>query len=201
LGQQWWGTSSSLTQVNFSDGSQIDIGGNQNPPPTFTWIGTGSSETLTGSSYGNNTFEDGGGNDVLNGGGGYDTYKFGSSIGQTTINNYASDHDDAPYGEIDFASSVSHDQLWFEQSGSNLQIDILGTDSSVTVNNWYAGDTRNQVESISAGDGLKIDSQLQQLVNAMATYSIDNPGFNPIQTTQMPTDTTLQNALASAWHS
>ncbi|HEX4409019.1 MAG TPA: calcium-binding protein [Xanthobacteraceae bacterium] len=203
LSQNWWGISSQITQLSYADGSTLAIsqpGYNTNPPPTFTWIGSGSSETLTGSAFGNNVFEDGGGNDTLDGGGGYDTYKFGSTFGQTTINNYASDHDGSAYGEIDFASGVNSNQLWFQQSGNNLQIDLLGTNDSVTVSNWYASDARNQVESINAGDGLKVDSQLQQLVGAMATYTSNNPGFDPTQASQMPTDSTLQNALAAAWH-
>ena len=203
LTQNWWGTSSQVSQISFTDGSTLAIGQpnyNTNPPPTFTWIGSGSSETLTGSNLGNNTFDDGGGNDVLNGGGGYDTYKFGATFGQTVINNYASDHDGSAYGEIDFASGVAADQLWFQQSGNNLKIDLLGTNNSITVNNWYASDQRNQVESVHSGDGQIIDAQLQQLVGAMATYAANNPGFNPTQVSQMPTDTSLQSALAAAWH-
>ena len=204
LKQNWWGTSSQVTQIAFVDGSTLNIGQpsyNTNPPPTFTWIGSGASEALTGNGFGNNTFEDGGGNDVLNGGGGYDTYKFGSSFGQTVINNYASDHDGSSYGEIDFASGgVAADQLWLQQSGNNLKIDLLGTNDSITVDNWFASDKRNQVESIHSGDGLTIDSQLQQLVSAMATYTANNPGFDPTQTSQMPTNSSLQSALAAAWH-
>jgi hypothetical protein len=41
---------------------------------------------------------------------------------------------------------------------------------------------------------------LQQLVAAMATYATANPSFNPTQATQMPSDQTLQTAIAAAWH-
>jgi hypothetical protein len=34
----------------------------------------------------------------------------------------------------------------------------------------------------------------------MATYSANNPGFNPATATQMPTDSNLQSAIAAAWH-
>jgi hypothetical protein len=34
----------------------------------------------------------------------------------------------------------------------------------------------------------------------MASYGASNSGFNPTTATAMPTDTTLQNAIAAAWH-
>lgn len=34
----------------------------------------------------------------------------------------------------------------------------------------------------------------------MAIYSANNPGFDPTQATQMPTDPSLQSVLAAAWH-
>jgi hypothetical protein len=143
--------------------------------------------------------EGGAGNDTLNGGGGYDSYKFATGFGRSVINNLASDGS-GPKGEIDFGSGIAHDKLWLQRSGNDLQIDLLGTTEDVTVSGWYAGNTRAQVQTINAGDALKLDSQLQQLVGAMATYAANNPSFDPTQATQMPTDQTLQNAIAAAWH-
>jgi hemolysin type calcium-binding protein/hemolysin type calcium binding protein len=200
---QWWGTSTQITQIGFADGSHLTVGQpgyNQGPLPTFTWLGTAGNDTLTGSAFGNNVFEGGAGNDTLNGGGGYDTYKFGTDFGQTVINNLASDGS-APKGEIDFGAGVAHDQLWLQRSGNDLQIDLLGTNQDLTVSGWYAGNARAQVQSIDAGDDLKLDSQLQQLVAAMATFSANNAGFDPTQVAQMPTDQTLQTAITAAWHS
>jgi hypothetical protein len=34
----------------------------------------------------------------------------------------------------------------------------------------------------------------------MATYSANNPSFNPATASQMPNDPTLQAAIAAAWH-
>ena len=145
-------------------------------------------------------FEGGAGNDTLNGGGGYDTYKFAPGLGQSVINNLASDGSN-PKGEIDFSAGINHNALWFQRSGNDLQIDLLGTNSDVTISGWYGNNSRAQVQSISAGDGLKLDSQIGQLVSAMATYAANTPGFNPTQTAQMPQDQTLQNTIAAAWHS
>jgi len=46
---------------------------------------------------------------------------------------------------------------------------------------------------------LKLDSALQQLVGAMASYAASSPSFNPTQS-QMPADQALQVAIAAAWH-
>jgi Ca2+-binding RTX toxin-like protein len=178
----------SLTLADYASGQGANV----------NVTGNGLNDTITGNS-GNNILTAGSGNDTLNGGGGYDTYKLGASFGQTVINNYAADGS-SPKGEIDFAAGVDHSQLWFQRSGNNLQIDLLGTNNDVTIDNWYAGNARNQVQSINAGDGSKLDSQIAQLVSAMATCSADNPSFDPTQVSQMPNDQNLQTVLAAAWH-
>jgi hypothetical protein len=165
----------------------------QGQPPAFTWIGTASDTTLAGSSYGNNTFDLGAGGDTVNfANNGGNTVLFGAGGGQAQVNL------NGGTGAVQIAGADDQN-LWFLQNGNNLQIDLLGTNDSVTVNNW-SGTAGNQVES--AGDGMKIDSQLQQLVSAMATYSANNPGFNPTSSsnTQAPNDPNLQAAIAAAWH-
>jgi Ca2+-binding RTX toxin-like protein len=163
--------------------------------------GTGNSldNILTGNS-GNNILHGAGGNDTLIGGGGYDSYQFGTTMGQSLVNNLASDGNSSASGEIDFLSGVSYDQLWFMQTGNDLQVDLLGTTNHVTISGWYGGSDRAQVQSFNTADGLKLDSQIAQLVAAMATYSTNNPGFDPTQATQMPTDSGLQSTLSTAWH-
>jgi hypothetical protein len=56
------------------------------------------------------------------------------------------------------------------------------------------------VQSFDTADGMKLDSQIAQLVSAMATYSANNSGFDPTQASQAPNDPTLQNAITAAWH-
>jgi hypothetical protein len=50
---------------------------------------------------------------------------------------------------------------------------------------------------------LKLDSQVSQLVQAMAIYSANNPGFDPASPSisSLPSDASLQNAVAATWHS
>ena len=100
--------------------------------------------------------------------------------------------------DLDFTGALTDQNLWFLQSGNNLQIDILGTNTSVTATNWFAT-SPDQFQEITAG-GLKIDSQVSQLVQAMATYSSNNPSFNPI-VSSMPANSNVQSAIAASWHS
>lgn len=155
-------------------------------------------QTLTGGS-GADTLTPGTGNDTLNGGTGYTTYDFGSSFGQDTINNAFGGNTTAK-GEIDLtSSSVTDENLWFVHSGNNLVIDLLGTNSQITVSNWFGSNAGADVQEIKAG-GLEVDSQLASLISAMATYQTNNPSFNPATASSMPSNTTLQNAIAASWH-
>ncbi|MCK1494931.1 hypothetical protein IVB14_32120 [Bradyrhizobium sp. 180] len=103
--------------------------------------------------------------------------------------------------DLDFTGGLTDQNLWFLQSGNNLQIDVLGSSTDVTVNNWFAG-SANQLQEIVAG-GLKLDSQVSQLVQAMATYSAGHPGFDPSSPSisTLPSDTNLQSSIGAAWHS
>jgi hypothetical protein len=84
------------------------------------------------------------------------------------------------------------------QSGNNLQIDLLGTSDQINISNWFSS-AGAQVHSFHADDGLTLDSQVSSLVSAMATYQSNNSGFNPT-TASISTDSTLQGAIAAAWH-
>ncbi|WP_338306608.1 MULTISPECIES: hypothetical protein [Bradyrhizobium] len=124
-------------------------------------------------------------------------YQVTSSTGQAQINlSSATGSKD----EIDFLGGISDQNLWFEQTGNDLKIDLLGTSTSTTIGNWFAGGA-GSVQEITAS-GLKIDSQISQLVQAMATYSANHAGFDPTNPTvqALPNDATLQSAVAASWH-
>ena len=97
-----------------------------------------------------------------------------------------------------FLSPLSDANLWFIKSGNNLQIDILGSKSVLTVSDWFGTNKSAAVSEIEAG-GLKLDSQLTSLVTAMANYQAANPSFNPQTATTMPT--ALHTAITGSWHS
>ncbi|WP_052400543.1 calcium-binding protein [Paraburkholderia ginsengisoli] len=126
------------------------------------------------------------------------TFNFGVDSGQQTINpiNPAMG---AEIGTVDLATGISDSQLWFQQVGNNLQMDILGTHDSLEIDGWF-GSGSSAVQSFQTSDGLMLDTQVNQLVSAMAAYSAANPGFDPGLVTQMPTDPSLQNVIAASWH-
>jgi hypothetical protein len=152
------------------------------------------SEVLNGGA-GTDTLIAGTGDTTLNGGSGVTTYEFGSSFGQDTVNNNGGS---SASGTITFTAANDED-LWFQQSGNNLVVDLLGTNNAITVDNWFGSSAGAQVQGFTAG-GLTLDTQMAQLVQAMATYTANNPGFNPATASQMPTDANLQTAIAASWH-
>jgi Ca2+-binding RTX toxin-like protein len=159
---------------------------------------TASGSTATGTA-GNDVFDSQGGIQSVSGGGGYDTYLDRLGYAALTINN-ATQNGSAAAGELDFGRGISASGLWFQRSGDDLQIDVVGTSQNATVAGWYGANPSAALAEIKTDDGLKLDGQLAQLVSAMATYSSANPGFDPTTATQMPNDANLQVAVAAAWH-
>ncbi len=184
--------------VTVQNNSRVDTWGDNNT------ITAGTSDTI--GVYGNNdTATVGSGssiwmgdstvtNDVINGGGN-EQYNFGATFGHDTINNGGGS---TANGSINFASGVTDEKLWFVKSGNDLLVDLLGTTDQIKIAGWYSA-AGNQVASFNA-NSLKLDTQVAQLVTAMASYATAHTGFNPTTASAMPTDTTLQNAIAAAWH-
>ncbi|MGI4776718.1 MAG: calcium-binding protein [Janthinobacterium lividum] len=134
------------------------------------------------------------GNDTLNGGAGDDTYVFNKGDGADTINDY-----DYSQGSSDTLSisNVASNQLWFAKSGNDLLVSVIGATDSMKVQNWYSGDSCH-VEKIQTGDGkLLLDTQVQNLVQAMAGFAPPAAG----QTT-LPANyqTSLDSVIAANWH-
>ena len=157
----------------------------------------GSNDTLTAGSgdflwFGGNTSFS---NDVINGGGN-EQYNFYAGFGHDTINNGTST---AANGSIFFENKTDQN-LWFAKSGNDLLVTILGTNDQIDIAGWYSGTAGKQVQNFNNSNGLILDTQVVQLVNAMATYQSAHSSFNPATATSMPTDTTLQNAVTAAWH-
>ena len=110
------------------------------------------------------------------------------------------DYSSGASNEFDFTGNVTDENLWFLQSGNDLRIDVMGTNNQATIAGWF--NSGNQASEIFTAGGLKLDSQISQLVQAMAAYSGSHTGFDPTASNvhQIPNDTTLQNTVAAAWH-
>lgn len=114
---------------------------------------------------GQDTLDGGSGDDSLYGDAGSDAYLFRRGHGQDSITDF-----DSLVGNTDrlmFEGAITHDQLWFSQSGSNLKISVIGTTDSVTISNWSLG-AAHQVEQITAGGKSLSHTQVSNLVQAMA---------------------------------
>jgi hypothetical protein len=186
-----------INNITFTDGTVWNRSAISDATSTFTWAGTSTNATLVGNNYGSNIFQFGDGAEVANGGARKNIYQASTASGDATINLPSST---GSKNELDFTGGIADNQLWFLQSGNDLRIDLLGTQTEVSIKDWFSG-SGNQLQEITAG-GLKIDSQVSQLVQAMATYSAANSGFDPTAATvhTLPNDTNLQSSLAAAWH-
>lgn len=186
----------------------------------------GNNDTLVAGAYGRQELTVNGNNDTLTGGGGYnvltangnndtmvagsgfnmlagagmnDTYKVALGAGDTQIVNGWSGNG-GPANELDFGAGISDSQLWFEKAGNDLRIDIMGTPQEVTVAGWYT-DPLNQLQTITTSDGLSLgNSQVSQLVQAMAGFSSTNPGFDPTAPDNTHVaDAGVQGVIAASW--
>jgi Ca2+-binding RTX toxin-like protein len=209
----YWGTANvtvNLGGANYTGITVATVSGSNDKltggSAAATLTGSGTYDTLTAGSGGGvltasntgDTLVAGSGATTLSETGTSSFYDVTSTSGSATIANGTSSGSTAS-NELDFGSGLNDENLWFVHSGNDLVIDLMGTSKSVTVKNWFAHNY-SQLQEITAG-GLKLDSQVSQLVQAMATYSAAHAGFNPATATTIPTDTTLQNAIAAAWHS
>jgi hemolysin type calcium binding protein len=187
-----------LNNIEFADGTNWNRSNISDAVSTFTWTGSATNPTLTGNDYGSNIFQLGGGAETANGGARSNVFQASASTGQAAINLPSSP---TSSNELDFVGGITDNQLWFAQSGENLQIDLMGTSTQVTLDNWFTNSSQ-PLQEITAG-GLKLDSQVSQLVQAMATYSADNAGFDPTASgvSSVPANSNLQTAIAAAWHS
>ena len=181
-------------QMQFADGTAWT----QSQIVALAGMGTSSADVIDGTA-GNDIFDGRGGADVINGGGGYDTYLFRQSYGALTIDN-SLPGGAAAQGEVDFGPGITEQNLWFSQSGTDLLATVLGSVDTVDIKGWFGSDSSAQLAAFKGYDGFKLDSQVGQLVTAMAAYAGDNPGFDPQTATAMPTNPALQSALAAAWH-
>ncbi|MBV6411715.1 MAG: hypothetical protein GAKPKEKM_02593 [Rhodocyclaceae bacterium] len=133
-----------------------------------TLRGNGGADTLNGEN-GNDFLDGGSGNDTLVGGLGDDTYWLARGYGNDMIQ-----ENDATAGNTDVASfdtDIAVDQLWFRHVGNNLEVSIIGTSDKFTIQNWYSGSAYHVEQFRTADNQLLLDSQVENLVQAMAAFS------------------------------
>jgi hypothetical protein len=101
-----------------------------------------------------------------------------------------------------FNGDIASSQLWFRQAGNDLEVSVIGTADKAVVQNWYSG-TASHVEQIKAGDGkLLLDTQVQNLVQAMAGFAPPAMGQTNLSQTSLTSAQQMQltNVMAANWH-
>lgn len=130
----------------------------------------------------------GAGDDVLQGGAGDDTYCFDAFSGVDSIV-------DAAGVNAIHISGVSVDQVWITRSADDLKLGLIGSDTRVTVTNFYALSNPSLVRAIRvvgpSGDHTLYLAHAGALITAMGTESISPPAA-------MPTE--VADLLSTYWH-
>ena len=147
--------------------------------------------------YRADSFTGGTGNDTLNGNYYADTYYFNNGDGMDTIvENGASST--ATADRVVLGAGLNTLDIIFNQIDNDLVISINGSMDSVNIDDWYLGST-NQIEEITAGDGSSLtNTQVEQLIQAMATFSAENGGISWEQAIQ-DRSTDVEAILAAYW--
>jgi Ca2+-binding RTX toxin-like protein len=141
-----------------------------------------------GGNEGKDTLIGGLGNDSLKGAAGDDTYIFNVGDGQDRVTDSAGDDNLEIHAD-------SYELLWFSQQGNDLAMTLAGSDDSVMVANWYSNDA-NQIEEIIVGDLVLLNTQVDQLVSAMASFDVPSGVGNVIP---QETKDALQPMLVCSW--
>jgi VCBS repeat-containing protein len=150
--------------------------------------GSGNDELEGGK--GDDFLDGGSGNDELEGEKGDDTYQFNRGYDMDRITD-----DDSGDDRVLFAD-VNHNELWFWREGDDLQIGILNTLDRLTVEDWYDGDNRIETFNTTDDKYALSESNVQQLVDAMATFSVTNSGS--LDVPQNVQDD-VQSVITTAW--
>ena len=97
-----------------------------------------------------------------------------------------------------FGATINPLDLVLSRQANDLRLAIHGSTDQVTIQNWYGGAT-NQTETIQAGNGQALlNTQVDQLIQAMATFS-QQTGLTWDQAIdQRPQE--VQTVLAANWH-
>ena len=114
---------------------------------------------------------------------------------------------------INFGADISLTQLWFNASGNDLVVWLVGTASDVspnadaiatateklTIKDWYLSPTNNQIELFTTADGYSLtNTNVALLVTAMSTMTPPSFGY-----TDVPPEyyDALESVYYAAWQS
>lgn len=134
-----------------------------------TLVGGLGNDYLAGGS-GNDNLTGGTGDDTLLGGSGNDVYVFAPGDGQDVIGDTS--------GTDTARLNRSYLDVIFHRINNDLQLTMHGSTDTVKIDYWY-GDVNHQIETFEAADNIYIThTQIEQLIQAMASWSSNNGGMS-----------------------
>lgn len=157
-------------------------------------FGDAGDDTLLGGD-GEDQLGGGAGSDRLDSGKGEDRIVFGRGDGADTLIGLEHNKGDV----VEFGSDLNPLDLILSRQTNDLTVSIHGTTESFTVQDWYS-DRDNRTKEFEAGNGqILANTRVDQLIQAMATYSAGS-GLSWAQAIdQHPTD--VAEILAANWQS
>ncbi|NIY77708.1 hypothetical protein HED22_18805, partial [Thalassospira sp. HF15] len=151
-------------------------------------------DTLTGAA-GDDVLEGGAGNDTLVGGDGADNFVFGDGFGKDILADAESSD------SVSVIGSTGVNDLWFRQDGSSLTIQLLGSDDTLTVSEWFDGTSQHQLDQVALAGGETLSgANVQALVEAMSVFGIDEIAADTIDKSS-EAYTNVQTVIAANWQS
>lgn len=149
---------------------------------------------LTGNNA-DNQLAGGAGNDTMRGGLGSDTYLVNRGEGRDVIveNDSTSGNSDL----LQYGATINPLDLVISRQVNDLRLTVHGSADQVTIRDWYLS-PNHHIETVQAGDGaLLLSTQVDQLIQAMASFS-QQTGLTWDQAIdQRPQD--VQAILAASW--
>ncbi|WP_363737436.1 Ig-like domain-containing protein [Sphingobium sp. LMA1-1-1.1] len=179
------------------DGDDIIYGGGGND----TLLGGAGNDQLYAES-GDDYLDGGAGNDILNGGIDNDTYIVTRSSDADTIYNYdPSGADVDVLGFQDTTGAINDEDLWFEKTGNDMRISVIGTSSSVLIKDWYlisdaSSRASYKIDFIIAGTRYSSQINVEGLVQLMATKTKPTTA---VQRDALMADLTYKAQWATYW--
>ena len=133
-----------------------------------TLIGDDGNDVLLGGA-GYDVLQGGAGDDRLEGGLGNDLYIFNRGDGHDTI------YDSIGNDTLKIGANLS--DLWFEKNGKNINISIIGTDDSITIE--QGASLLHRVETIELDDDKSLNfKEINNIINTQSHFTYDNISGN-----------------------
>ncbi len=158
----------------------------------------------------NLTYNGGTGNDQIKGSYAKDTYVFNRGDGWDTISDdlrfypgtsapdYFAANPNAPeyQDQVQFGPAIDASQLWFQRTGDDLQVSLVGETDGMTITGWYTSMFR-EIEEFRLSDGRMLRNEdVNALVQAMAAFSPPPAGQTHLS---QDYQSVLEGVLAANW--